>query len=102
MEWKKLFSLKAVKEFFDWTPVSVSLPKPKIIEYKDTGKILVGYEVAVQYLHHGKQVFVFAFDEMKLGLFPRRYALKRAVKFYKDKKKEIISKQQNQSNYKSL
>lgn len=81
-------------QFFDWTPVSVKMPKPLYEKYDDTGKMLLGYEVEVEYLYHGNQRYLFPTDEEKLGLAPRRYALARAVAFYKNTMAKISSYEQ--------
>lgn len=84
-----MLSFQRIKNLFDWTPVAVKKPCPKFAEYKDVGVVLLGYEVEVQYLHHGTQHLLFAVDEEKLGLSKPADALKRATNFYNAKMRQI-------------
>lgn len=82
-----------VKNWFDWTPVSVSVPSELYCVYRDKGRVLLGYEVRVTYLHHGERCYLFAVDEEKLGLVTRDKACANALKFYREKQKQIKEKQ---------
>lgn len=98
MNWKNLFSWDALKRSFDWTPVSVRPPRARYMYYKDIGKMLLGYEVEVEYLYHGNQKRLFAIDEEKLCLISRRRALSNAVAFYKDMKFKVREYKKGQKN----
>lgn len=89
MIWKNLFNLEKIRQKFDWTPVAVKAPRTRYEFYRDTGKVLLGYEVEVEYLYHGTKTVLFATDEDKLGLVPRRRALLNAVDFYRATRKRI-------------
>lgn len=80
-----------VRRAFDWTPLSVSLPRAEYRDYRDAGRVLLGFTVVVEYKYHGKQSRLFACDEDKLGLVSRERAYANAVNFYErmqDKVKE--------------
>ncbi len=90
MNWKNLFSIEKIKQKFDWTPVAVKAPRPRYTVYKDVGRILLGYEVEVQYLYHGNKKHLFATDEEKLVLVSSRRALANAICFYKNTKSKVL------------
>lgn len=89
MNWHDLFSLEALKRHFDWTPVAVKTPRPKYKYYNDVGRVLLGYEVEVEYLYHGKRAQLFVSDEEKLGIVSRQLALANAISFYRRTKLKI-------------
>lgn len=70
-------------KIFNWTPVAVERPVPFYQDYEDAGHMLIRYDVKVTYLYHGDYIFSFGVEENKLGLVPRRKALKKAVDFYR-------------------
>ncbi len=78
--WQKLRA--KVEQAFDWTPVAVSYPKPEYREYRDVGRVLLGYSVRVRYKYHGTQSHLFSHDAEKLGLVSQERALNNAMKFY--------------------
>ena len=82
-------AVKKFKLLFDWTPVSVTEPMELYQEYKDTGRMFMGYQVTVTYKHHGVVDYMFSADEHKFFLFPRQWALKRATKFSNMVKKQL-------------
>lgn len=43
------------KKMFDWTVVDVQQPMPR----QDKNGVIAGYDVVVQYLHHGKRTLKF-------------------------------------------
>lgn len=69
-------------KIFDWSIVDVTAPTPLYSEYKDRGKILTGYEVAVTYRYHGTEKCIFGVDNDKFYLASSGYALRRACGFY--------------------
>ncbi len=77
---------------FDWMPVSVSYPAPKYYEYRDVGRVLLGYRVCVRYAHHGIREYLFTNDEEKLGLVTKAQALNNAIKFYERIQQKIKGK----------
>lgn len=90
MVWKNLFFINALRTaFLGSTPVAVELPKAVYMDFKDAGRLLMSYEVEVKYDNNVKRVFTFSVEERKLGIVPRRVALKRAIDFYRKKKAEI-------------
>ncbi|MBQ8294205.1 MAG: hypothetical protein IJX89_02360 [Alphaproteobacteria bacterium] len=83
---------QAVEKFkllFDWTPVSVSYPSPKYMDYSDKGHVLLGYQVRVRYRHHGMREYLFTYDEEKLGMVSQERALNNAIKFYEKTMQKI-------------
>lgn len=66
----------------DWTPVAVSYPKPEYREYRDAGRVLLGYCVRVRYKYHGTRSRLFVHDSERLGLVSQERALGNAIKFY--------------------
>ena len=80
--------LYRARYLFDWTPVAVSAPTPKYYEYHDMGQLFLGYAVSVQYRHHRPREYLFPCDEEKLGLVSRKYAMRRARRFYQQMKTE--------------
>lgn len=97
LEWWKRFKL-----LFDWSVGSVTKPRPQYMEFKDAGKILLGYNVIVVYKHHGKKDYFFACDEEKLGLASRECAYRRAEKFYNRKKQEKKGYKMKKFSWKDL
>ena len=77
------------KHLFDWTPVSVTEPRPEYYEYADIGKQMIGFQVTVEYKYHGKRQYSFSIDNEKLGFATEQWAKKRADKFYNKMKKQI-------------
>lgn len=75
-------TIETLKRVFDYTPVGVSVPKPKFMDYKDVGHVLLGYEVIVKYARHAPRAYLFASDEEKLGLVSQAKALQNARRFY--------------------
>lgn len=71
-----------IKQVFDWTPVAVAFPRPEYRNYRDKGRVLLGYAVRVRYKYHEPQSHLFGFDEEKLGLVSQEQALDNAFKFY--------------------
>lgn len=102
MKWKDLFGIKKIVYLFDWTPVSVKAPRPRYEVYADVGRVLLGYEVEVTYLHHGTEVKLFATDDNRLGLVSPKRALRRAVAFHKETKAKINKHKRAQSNERQL
>ncbi len=80
---KDIIRWNAVKKMFDWTPIAVSVPQPRYEEYSDTGRVLLGYEVRVTYLHHGEHTRLFVTLDNS-GRVGRRRALYHAIKYYKN------------------
>lgn len=78
-----------VKNWFDWTPVSVSEPVPVFRDYRDKGRVLLGYEVVVNYKYHGERKYLFADDEEKCCFVTKEQARKLAFDFYKEKTQKI-------------
>ena len=58
--------------------------------------MLLGYEVEVEYLYHAPYKYLFPTDEEKIGFASRRYALGRAVSFYKNMRAKISSYEKGQ------
>ncbi len=77
------------KLLFDWTPVSVTYPAPKYHEYRDAGRVLLGYRVYVRYAHHGMREYLFTNDEEKLGIVTQAQALNNAIKFYERMQQKV-------------
>ena len=78
-----------IERAFDWTPVAVSYPMPEYREYRDAGRVLLGYCVRVRYKYHGVQAYLFSHDTEKLGLISQERALNNAMKFYERMRGEI-------------
>ena len=78
-----------VKNWFDWTPMSVSEPVEVFRDYRDKGHVLLGYEVTVTYKYHGERKYLFADDEEKLCFVSRTQARTMAFDFYNQKQKQI-------------
>lgn len=78
-----------VKNWFDWTPVTVSAPVAIYRDYRDKGHVLLGYQVVVNYKYHGERKHLFADDEEKWGLVTRAKARQMAFDFYREKLKQI-------------
>lgn len=96
MNWKNIFIVKKIRYLFDWTPLYVKIPKPRYEVYSDAGKVLLGYEVEVKYLHHGVKKLLFPTEENKLGLVSRKRALEKAINFYKTTRTKInLANQKN-------
>lgn len=90
MEWKNLGGIKNFfKSIFVTNPIAVDAPKAVYMDFKDAGRVLMSYDVEVKYEDDVKRTFSFSVEERKLGLSPRRRALKRAIDFYRKKKIEI-------------
>ncbi len=83
MKWRNLFNLGGFRHCFDWTPIDVKPPRPRYEFYKDVGRVLLGYEVEVEYMYHGKKLRIFSTDTEKLGLVPPHRALENAIIFYR-------------------
>ena len=81
--------LNSVKNWFDWTPVSVSEPVQVFRDYRDKGHVLLGYEVVVNYKYHGERKYLFADDEEKMCLVTKEQARKKAFDFYTEKSQQI-------------
>ena len=82
LSWKRLFRWKTVQRVFFFFFVAVAVPQPTYETYSDVGRVLLGYEVAVTYKHHGVYRMFFATSENP-GPASQRAALCRAIKFYK-------------------
>lgn len=78
-----------IKNWFDWTPVAVSGPVEVYRDYRDKGRVLLGYEVTVTYKYHGEYKYLFADDEDKLCMVSRAHAYNNAVRFCREKKDRI-------------
>ena len=78
-----------IKKMFDWTPVAVSEPVTIYRDYRDKGRVLMGYEITVTYKYHGERKYLFFDDEDKLCMVSRAQAYKNAVEFYKEKQQQI-------------
>lgn len=78
-----------VKNWFDWAPVAVSEPVEVYRDYRDMGRVLLGYEVTVTYKYHGQRKYLFADDEDKMCLVSRAQARKNAFDFYREKQKRV-------------
>ena len=89
MRWTDLFKANWWWQQFDWTPVAVKAPRPRYEVYKDAGRVLLGYEVEVDYLYHGNQCVLFPTDMEKLGLVTPQRALANAINFYKETRKKV-------------
>ena len=79
----------SVKNWFDWTPISVSEPVEIYRDYRDMGRVLLGYEVTVTYQHHGERKYLFVHDEDKMCLVSRAQARKNAFDFYQEKREKV-------------
>ncbi len=75
--------VNTVKNLFDWTPVAVSRPVELYCDYRDKGRVLLGYEVVVTYKHHGQQKYLFSDDEDRMCFVTKARARKIAFDFYK-------------------
>lgn len=98
MNWKDIFRLEKIVNLFDWTPVAVKAPRPRYEFYKDVGRMLLGYEVEVTYLHHGTEIKLFATDENRLGLVSRKRALMHALSFYSETRNKINNHKRAKNN----
>ena len=78
-----------VRACFDWTPVAVSEPVTIYRDYRDKGRVILGYEVTVTYKHHGERNYLFSDDEDKMCIVSRAQAYKNAVDFYHEKLQKI-------------
>lgn len=76
------YAIETLKRVFDYTPVGVSAPMPKFMDYRDAGRVLLGYEVVVNYARHAPRAYLFPSDEEKLGLVSQAKALQNARRFY--------------------
>ena len=81
--------ISKVKNWFDWTVVSVSEPVAVYRDYLDKGHVLLGYEVTVTYKHHGERKHLFADDEEKMCFITRERARQMAFDFYREKQQQI-------------
>lgn len=98
MEGKLGLVIETIRRKFDKTPVAVKVPCPKYKFYRDKGRVLLGYEVEVEYLYQGNQKMLFSTDEDKLGIVPRQRALANAISFYKETKAKIYNYRKSQKN----
>lgn len=73
------------KKLFDWTVISVAEPEPSYYDYADRGRMHIGYEVKVTYLHHGEFRAFFGIDRGKFCLCNQGAALRKAKAYYKNK-----------------
>lgn len=81
--------LNSVKNWFDWTPASVSEPVPVFRDYRDKGHVLLGYEVVVKYKYHDERRYLFADDEEKCCFVTKERARKMAFDFYMEKQRQV-------------
>lgn len=77
------------RQVFDWTPVAVSQPVPEFYEYGDIGRQMIGYQVTVEYKHHGTRKYTFVCDTEKLCFADEKWAKRRADNFYNKIKKQV-------------
>ena len=82
-----------INTWFNWTPVAVSKPVEVYQSYFDRGRVLLGYEVQIDYKYHKPRRVFFMHDEEKLCLVSREKALKNATRFYEQMNKKIQEKQ---------
>ena len=81
-----------IKNWFDWTPVSVEGPVAEYQDFQDHNNMFLGYKVIVIYKYHGTKVYSFSDDEEKLGVSSKRRALRRASDFCESIRKKIREK----------
>ncbi len=82
MDFKFSALQEKIRQAFDWTPLTVSFPRPEYRDYRDKGRVLLGYSVRVRYKYHGTRSHLFGYDDDKLFLVSQEQALDNAVAFY--------------------